>query len=194
MSVSCTKLPQNTSERAASIDGASDALALPNITNKLHATVAKAGLMCRTNQSLSLSQAAYGSSDNQVILRSVTAATLLTEVYEGYPDAAEGKHQLNMFRRSLHQRILRLASIRRPPGALFFLSKNENHRQVRLARKFVQLRLPRGCGRRSCCRRCLVVGTVAAVPIVVSVAVDAAGGAPWEALTMEFSSSTSTHA
>ena len=34
----------------------------------------------------------------------------------------------------------------------------------------------RGCGRHSCCCRCLVVGVVAVVPIVLSVAVDAAVG------------------
>ena len=41
---------------------------------------------------------------------------------------------------------------------------------------FELLRLLRGCGRRSCFCRRLVVGKVAVVPIVLSVAVDGAGG------------------
>ena len=48
--------------------------------------------------------------------------------------------------------------------------------RVCLARWFELSRLLRGCGHRSCCCRCLVVGKVAVVPIVLSVAVDVAGG------------------
>ena len=51
-----------------------------------------------------------------------------------------------------------------------------SQRRVRLARLFEPLRSLRGRGRRSCCCRCLVVGKVAVVPILLGVAVDVAGG------------------
>ena len=51
--------------------------------------------------------------------------------------------------------------------AFIFVWKNQ--RRVRLTRLFEVLRLLRGCGRRSCCCRCLVVGKVAFVPIVFCV-------------------------
>ena len=54
----------------------------------------------------------------------------------------------------------------------------KSQRRVRLARLFELLPLLRGCGRRSCCCRFLVVGNVAVAPIVLSVAVDAADGEP----------------
>ena len=52
----------------------------------------------------------------------------------------------------------------------------ESPQKVRLVRLFELLRLLRGCGRRSCGCRCLVVGKVAIVPIVLSVAVVVDGG------------------
>ena len=45
-----------------------------------------------------------------------------------------------------------------------------------LTRLFGLFRLSRACGRRSCFCRCLVVGKVAPVPIVLSVPVDVVGG------------------
>ena len=47
--------------------------------------------------------------------------------------------------------------------------KGNVKKRVRLALLFEPLRLLRVCGRRSCCRRRLVVGKVAVVPIVLSV-------------------------
>ena len=64
-----------------------------------------------------------------------------------------------------------------PLGRDFFtLFLRMSQRRVRLARLFELMRLLRGCGRRFCCCRCLVVGKVAVVLVVLSVAVDAAGG------------------
>ena len=54
-----------------------------------------------------------------------------------------------------------------PKFYLFFLSSQWRVRPARL----IKLCLPHGCGRRSCCCRCHVVGKVAALPIVLSVGV-----------------------
>ena len=57
----------------------------------------------------------------------------------------------------------------------FFFSKKKKKRRVRPL-LLEMLRLPIGSVRRSCCGRCLVVGMDAVVAIVLSVAVDVAGG------------------
>ena len=64
---------------------------------------------------------------------------------------------------------------RQPPGPFFstFLDKVSGESVLRL---FMPFRLRRVCERRSCCCRCLVVGKIAVVPIVLSVAGDVAGG------------------
>ena len=60
-----------------------------------------------------------------------------------------------------------------PLGPQCFFRKKSTMSSSRLC---VPLRLQRGCWRRSCCCWCLVVGMVAVVAIVLSVAVGVAGG------------------
>ena len=56
------------------------------------------------------------------------------------------------------------------PSIFTIFEKKKSQRRVRLARLFELLRLLRGYGRPSCCCWCRVVGKVAVVPIVLSVA------------------------
>ena len=61
--------------------------------------------------------------------------------------------------------VCRSASIGGPPWTFEnFNSLKKSQRRVRLARLFEPLRLLCGCGRRSCCCRCLVVCKVVVVP------------------------------